>query len=116
MQTGPTRGNATEPALDGRNRPGGTVGNQRCYYDGDDACRHPFRQVGPRVKDHESEHADGKGVPVDILQMSRERGDLLRHMPGHFEAEPEEFIQLPAEYDDGDAASEPRDDRVGEKL
>jgi hypothetical protein len=48
--------------------------------------------------------------------MARERRDLLRHVPRHFEAEPKEFIQLPTEDDDRDAARESRHDRIGKEL
>lgn len=48
--------------------------------------------------------------------MRCERGELLRDVSWHLEAEPQEFIQLPTEDDDRDATRESRDDRVGEEL
>src|SRR3954471_12663904 len=48
--------------------------------------------------------------------MGRERRDLLRHVPRHFEIEPKEFVQLPTENDDGDATRESRYDRIGKEL
>ena len=50
------------------------------------------------------------------MQMARERDDLLRHVSRHFESEPEKFIQLPAEDNDGNAAGESGHDRIGEEL
>ena len=55
-------------------------------------------------------------MPVNAVQIARERDQLLRHVPGHLETQPEKFIQLSAEDDDSNAARESCHDRVGEEL
>src|SRR5438477_6304540 len=99
MQAGQPCWDAAEAAVDRRDWPAGEVCDQCRYHHGGDARWHTSGHKRPPVEYSESQHADGKRLPVDAVQMAREHDDLLRHMPRHFEAHPEKFIQLAAEDD-----------------
>ena len=83
---------------------------------GNDAGGNPAIDSRPEINNRHGQGAERHAPSIHPTEMLEEHRDLLRCVLGHFQAEPEKFIELSAKNNDGDAAGESGDDGVREKF
>src|SRR5436305_14516414 len=89
--------NTTEPAADCCYGPVREMRQKRSREHGDNAGRHAFADSWPQINGRHRQRADRERIPVHPRKMAAERTNLLRNVRGHFQSEPEEFVELSAE-------------------
>ena len=92
------------------------VDNHRREQNGDDGRRDDAPAFGPADDDAQGEQTEGEALPFGIRKMGHDTPKLRERFGRQFDVEAEELLHLPNRDDDGDAAGEPRDDRVGDEL